>query len=402
LLKKSLKILFFSITIGILTGICCIAFSKTLEFATSFRKEYGAIPFMFLPMIGFLVTSFYMKFGIFEDHGNELLLEELHRPQKKIRFRLIPLIFCSAILSHLFGASVGREGVGVQMGTGIADQFPHQFIDRKLLLMMGMSAGFSAIFGAPIAGAIFGIEVLFIGKLNYKAFLPCLMSAIVGFLVAKQFGGRSGVYFTIPSYHYEIISFIKVGILGVLIGLVARLFTFTLHETRNFFNNKIYSRPIQTFVGGLILILLYYLAGSDRYHGLGEELIFDAANGKSYNFDSIFKIISTCISYGSGFKGGEVMPMFIVGATAASAFNKLLLLLNPLAVALGFVALFAGAANTPIAAILLASEFFGPEILPYATIAVFMSFTFSGKHGIFKKQKKNYKKYYFNRILKKV
>jgi H+/Cl- antiporter ClcA len=297
---------------------------------------------------------------------------------------------------------VGREGVGVQMGTGIADQFPHQFIDRKLLLMMGMSAGFSAIFGAPIAGAIFGIEVLFIGKLNYKAFLPCLISAIVGFLVAKHFGGRSGVYFTIPSYHYEIVSFIKVGILGLLIGLVARLFTFTLHKTRNFFNNKIYSRPIQTFVGGLILILFYFIVGSDRYHGLGEELIFEAANGKSYNFDSIFKIISTCISYGSGFKGGEVMPMFIVGATAASAFNKLLLLLNPLAVALGFVALFAGAANTPIAAILLASEFFGPEILPYATIAVFMSFAFSGKHGIFKKQKKNYKKYYFNRILKKV
>lgn len=384
-----------AIVIGILSGIASTLFLHTVEWAITFRREHSWM-ILFLPLVGFLVAWFYNLYGRDIEGGNNLILEEIHQPQKTIPFRMVPMIFLGATLSHLFGASVGREGAAVQMGAGISDQFSKYldkfFKNRKLILMMGMSAGFASIFGAPIAGAIFGFEVLFIGTLVYDALLPCLVAAIAGYYTALLLGVIHPHYLFMEIPNLSLPGFLSAIVAGIIFGYTAKLFVWSLHKVKEIYQKHVPNKLYHPIIGGVIVAASFYAIGSDRYHNLGEEIIRASFTQHVYPWDFLGKIFMTVVSVGSGFKGGEVMSLFYIGSTLGNSLAYILPLDYPILAALGFVSVFAGAANVPIASVILAFELFGPGIGAYAALAVVASYLFSGGSGIYHSQRTHLEK----------
>lgn len=390
LLKKMVVWCSLAALIGILAGIASTLFLHSVEWAITFRRAHSWI-ILFLPLVGFLVAWFYKVYGNDVEKGNNLIIDEIHEPKKTIPFRMVPMIFFGAVISHLFGASVGREGAAVQMGGGISDQFAkflgRFFKNRRLILMMGMSAGFSSIFGTPIAGAIFGFEVLFIGTLVYDALLPCLIAAISGYYTALLLGVSHPHYFFMEIPTVSIPGILSAVAAGVVFGYAAKFFSWSLHKVKDVLNEKIKNNLLHPVLGGVVLVAAYFIVGSDRYHSLGEEIIRASFTQHVYPWDFMGKIFMTVLSVGSGFRGGEVMSLFYIGSTLGNTLSFILPLDYPILAALGFVSVFAGAANTPIAGVILAFELFGPGIGVYASIAVVASYLFSGKRGIYHSQR---------------
>lgn len=390
LLRKMIVWCSLAIVIGILAGFASTLFLHSVNWAIEFRREHDWM-ILFLPLVGFLVAWFYRVYGKDIETGNNLIIDEIHNPKKTIPFRMVPMIFGGAVISHLFGASVGREGAAVQMAAGISDQFSKYlgkfYKNRKLILMMGMSAGFSSIFGTPIAGAIFGFEVLFIGMIVYDAILPCLVAAIVGYYTALLLGVVHPRYFFIDVPDVTIKGILASIVAGIIFGYTANFFVWSLHIVKELYKKYIPNNLYHPVVGGVILVASYYLIGSDRYHSLGEEIIRGSFTQHMYPWDFLGKIFMTVTSVGSGFKGGEVMSLFYIGATLGNALSYILPLAFPVLAALGFVSVFAGASNTPIASVILAFELFGPGIGVYASLAVVLSYLFSGANGIYHTQK---------------
>ena len=384
-----------AIVIGILSGIASTLFLHSVEWAITFRREHSWM-ILFLPLIGFLVAWFYGLYGRDIEGGNNLILEEIHQPKKTIPFRMVPMIFLGAILSHLFGASVGREGAAVQMGAGISDQFSKHldkfFKNRKLILMMGMSAGFASIFGAPIAGAIFGFEVLFIGTLVYDALLPCLVAAIAGYYTAILLGVIHPHYVFMEIPNLSLSGFLSAIAAGIIFGYTAKLFVWSLHKIKEIYQKHVPNKLYHPIIGGVIVAASFYAIGSDRYHNLGEEIIRASFTQHVYPWDFLGKIFMTVVSVGSGFKGGEVMSLFYIGSTLGNSLSYILPLDYPILAALGFVSVFAGAANVPIASVILAFELFGPGIGAYAALAIVASYLFSGGSGIYHSQRTHLEK----------
>lgn len=384
-----------AIVIGGFVGITSTLFLHSVGWAIDVRKSHPWL-ILFLPVVGYLVAYFYKIYGRDVQLGNDLIIEEIHEPKKSIPFRIVPMMFAVTVISHFFGASVGREGAAVQMGSGIADQFSKylgRFLNnRKLILMMGMSAGFASIFGTPIAGAIFGFEVLFIGTLLYDALLPCLFAAVAGYYTTVLLGVIHPHYFFMNIPQLSIAGFFSSIVAGIVFGYAAKFFVWSLHKLKKLYIEKIPNNLYHPVLGGLVLILSYYAIGSDRYHSLGEEVIRASFTQHIYPWDFLGKIFMTVVSVGSGFRGGEVMSLFYIGSTLGNALSWILPLGYPILAALGFVSVFAGAANVPIACVILAFELFGPGIGVYAALAVVASYLFSGSSGIYHSQRTNFKK----------
>lgn len=393
LLKDYLFLLLISALVGVITALFAYAFSKSLNFATDLRRSLDFWPFLFLPIIGVLVNVFYKKYAQREERGNNLIIDEIHNPSTKIRFRMVPMIFVASILSHLFGASVGREGVGVQMGAGIADQFSVAHTKRKIILMMGMSAGFATIFSAPLAGAIFGAEVFLTGSLAISGILPCLVSSYVGFYVINFLGLNHFKTVAFSHFDLSLALILYTVFLGISFGIVARLFSYFVHKTKHLGEKIIRNELYRPLLGGFLIILIYFFFHGDRYLGLGEEVIEKSFIDSVLPFDFFGKIISTSFSAGFGFKGGEVMPLFYIGSTFANFVARLTHFPLEFVVPLGFIGVFAGAVNVPLTGVVLAFEFFGAEILPYAIMVCLMSYLFSGKVGIYHSQITRFKKF---------
>jgi H+/Cl- antiporter ClcA len=306
---------------------------------------------------------------------------------------MAPMIFISSALSHLFGASVGREGVAVQMGASLSDQFSRyfgrSFENRKIILMIGMSAGFSSMFGAPLAGAVFGMEILFSETIPFKAFLPCLVAAYVGRYTAVLLGIPHEQYGVISSPNISFLNILLVTLAAVCFGLVARFFIWLLHFLKDLMSKSCPNPIHRPLVGGILTIVLIYFFKTDRYQSLGEEIVTASFNQHIYPWDFLGKIFMTALSLGSGFKGGEVMPLFFIGATLGNALSLIMPLALSLMTALGFVSVFAGASNAPLTSFLLAISFFGTGISFYAGIAVFVSYLVSGHKAIYHTHRKH-------------
>lgn len=379
-----------ALLIGFLSGLVAVLFLSSINWAISFRRQYDWIIF-FLPLIGFLIAYFYKHFSNGVELGSNLILDEVHESREKIPLRIVPFIFLGTVSSHLFGASVGREGAAVQMGAGISDQIYRwfgKFIDnRKIIIMMGMSAGFASVFGTPMAGAIFGIEVLFIGLLTYEALLPCMISAVIGFYTTMILGITHPHYLSFESPNITIHGIISSIIAGVFFGYTAKFFVWAIHKIKNLFVEKVSNQLYAPVIGGIVLIALYYLVGSDRYHSLGEDVIRSSFNQRVYPWDFLVKIFSTVLSVGSGFRGGEVMSLFYIGSTLGNSLSFILPLDYSILAAMGFVAVFAGAANTPLTCLVMTFELFGPGLGIYAGLAIVTSYLFSGKSGIYQSQR---------------
>ena len=382
--------LLLAVVIAVLVGSASALFLFSLDWATATRLQHHWL-ILLLPFAGFAVGWIYLRLGRSVEAGNNLILEEVHSPVNTIPLRMAPLVFIGTVVSHLFGASVGREGTAVQMGASIADRFtPLLGLDndaRRMVLMAGVSAGFSSVFGTPLAGAIFGLEVMAIGRMHYTAIFPCLVAAVV----ADQVGLMWGVHHT----HYAMSSIptMSVWVLGSVIvagccfGLASRVFADATHLIGGMMKKRIAYAPLRPFIGGVVVAAAVYLLHADRYIGLGIPVIVDAFQHPLAPWDFLGKLVFTVTSLGSGFKGGEVTPLFYVGATLGNALAPLLHLPFAFLAGLGFVAVFAGAANTPIASTLMAIELFGADIGVYAAMACVVAYLVSGYTSIYRSQR---------------
>lgn len=382
--------LLLAVVIAALVGSASALFLFSLDWATATRLQHHWL-ILLLPFAGFAVGWIYLRLGRSVEAGNNLILEEVHSPANTIPLRMAPLVFIGTVVSHLFGASVGREGTAVQMGASIADRFtPLLGLDndaRRMVLMAGVSAGFSSVFGTPLAGAIFGLEVMAIGRMHYTAIFPCLVAAVV----ADQVGLMWGVHHThyamssIPAMSAWVLGSVIVA--GCCFGLASRVFADATHLIGGMMKKRIAYAPLRPFIGGAMVAAAVYLLHADRYIGLGIPVIVDAFQHPLAPWDFLGKLIFTVTSLGSGFKGGEVTPLFYVGATLGNALAPLLHLPFAFLAGLGFVAVFAGAANTPIASTLMAIELFGADIGVYAAMACVVAYLVSGYTGIYRSQR---------------
>lgn len=384
------KWLLLACAAAVMAGTASAWFLLSLDWATRTRH---ASPWLMalLPIAGFVVGWVYYRLGKPVEAGNNLLIDEIHDPRKVIPRRMVPLVFIGTIVSHLFGASVGREGTAVQMGGALADQLTAAFRlrpeDRRVLLMAGMSAGFAAVFGTPLAGALFGLEVLAIGRLRYDALFPCVIAAIVADQVCLAWGVHHTAYVVgtvAPLTGWTVLSVI---VAGVIFGLVGLLFATATHRFGAGMKRLIAYPPLRPFVGGAVIAGSVFLLHTEAYIGLGIPTIVAAFDHPLPWWDSIGKFGYTVASLGSGFKGGEVTPLFFIGATLGNSLAPLLHVPFAMLAGLGFVAVFAGAANTPLATTVMAIELFGPQIAPFAAIACVASYLFSGHTGIYHAQR---------------
>ncbi|WP_293765450.1 voltage-gated chloride channel family protein [uncultured Aquitalea sp.] len=382
--------LLISCAVALLAGTASAFFLHALDWATNTRDNHRWLIWL-LPLAGFAVGWAYLRYGQSVEAGNNLLIDEIHDPSRIIPLRMAPLVLGGTVISHLFGASVGREGTAVQMGGALADQLTRLLRlapgERRILLMVGVSAGFSSVFGTPLAGAVFALEVLTMGRMRYEALFPCLVAAIV----ADQVGLLWGVHHT----HYSVPfvpgmsawNLAATLLAGVLFGLVGRVFAEATHRLGAWVKRRVAYAPLRPLLGGVLIAAVVMGLGADRYIGLGIPVIKEAFVQPVAAYDFAAKLAMTVGSLAAGFKGGEVTPLFYIGATLGNALAPLLQLPFPLLAGLGFVAVFAGAANTPIASTIMAMELFGGEIGVYAGLACVASYLFSGYSGIYKAQR---------------
>ena len=390
LLRYVAKWLALATVVAALAGSASALFLFSLDWATHTREANRWLIWG-LPVAGFLVGWLYLRFGQHVEAGNNLLIDEIHDPKKVVPLRMAPLVLCGTVISHLFGASVGREGTAVQMGGALADQLTHFFklshVDRRMVLMAGISAGFASVFGTPLAGAVFALEVLAIGRMRLDALLPCVIAAVV----ADQVGLLWGVQHT--PYEVGLVPQITAWLLaamlvaGAFFGLTGKLFADSTHALSGLMKKHIAYAPFRPLLGGAVIAAVVMCGSFDRYIGLGIPVMLEAFAHPLALTDFLGKLAFTIVSLGSGFKGGEVTPLFYIGATLGNALAPLLDVPFALLAAVGFVAVFAGAANTPIASTLMAMELFGAEVGVFAGLACVMSYMCSGHSGIYRAQR---------------
>lgn len=380
---------FFAVLAGLLAGAAAALFLFLLGQATWFRQEQPILIWL-LPVAGLLVGWIYYRFGRDVAAGNNLILEEIHDPKNIIPLRMAPLVLFGTIVTHLFGGSAGREGTVVQMGASLADRigkfFRVSMDERKILLVAGTGAGFGAALGAPWAGVIFGMEVVAIGGFRLFAVVECLLASFTAFFTVMLFGVAHTAYPVMPLPALDGMAIFGVAIAGVVFGLAAKGFSVLTHKIEAFNDRAFRFPPLKPFFAGLVLVGFYHLVGSDRYAGLGLEVIQEGLVWPVGAVDPLWKAIATAMTVGSGFKGGEFIPLVFIGTTLGNLLSAVLPGGLALLAAVGFAAVFAGAANTPIACTLMAIEIFGWPIAPYALIGCFVSYHCSGHRGIYRQK----------------
>ena len=389
LMLITLKWLSICCLIGIFSGLASAFFLISLEYVTQIRIHNNWIIWL-LPVGGLLIGFLYYYSDSKIAKGNNLLLEEYHKPEKKIPFLMAPIVLFSTLITHLFGGSAGREGTAVQMGGAIADLcttiFKLNTSERRTIIILGISAGFASVFGTPLAGALFALEIVYFSKINIKSvFLSFLVAYIAYFTV--EFCHVKHTHYSIPIVpEINFIALFWVLIASILFGFAALLFSRTTHFWGKLFSKSIKYPPLRPFVGGIILAIAIYFIGTTKFIGLGVPEIVNAFSVQNKPYDFLLKILFTGFTLGAGFKGGEVTPLFFVGATLGSALSGIIPLPIALLAGMGFVAVFSGATHTPIACTVMGMELFGIECGLYIGIACVIAYFSSGSIGIYKSQ----------------
>lgn len=388
-LQFVLKWLLLALLVGTLAGSASAFFLVSLQWVTDWREAHRWIIWL-LPLGGFIVGCAYHYWGQEVVKGNNQLLEEFHRPTQIIPLKMAPLVLFGTLVTHLFGGSAGREGTAVQMGGAIADQFTKILRlseqDRKILIIIGISAGFASVFGTPLAGTVFALEVLIVGRMRYEALLPSLLTALIADYTCTAWN--------VSHTHYAIPFVPKIGaesllwviLAGIGFGLAALAFSKIVHFWGNFFKSKIAYPPLRPVVGGVFIAVAVWALGTTKYIGLGVPTIVASFHEPLPAYDFLLKLLFTTFTLGAGFKGGEVTPLFFIGATLGNALALFVPLPFPLLAGMGFVAVFSGATNTPIACTLMGIELFGAECGVFVGLASVVAYLFSGHSGIYSAQ----------------
>lgn len=377
-----------SFFVGSLSGSASAWFLIFLKWAGEYRNENIWI-ITLLPLAGFLVALSYKYMGKDVQKGNNQLIEEVQQPKKIIPFIMAPLVLVGTVITHLFGGSAGREGTAVQMGGSIADQLSRyvKFTEweRKVLIMCGISAGFASVFGTPMAGAIFALEIIFIRKIKYDAIIPVLMSAFIATYVCDLWPITHTHYqiSSVPSFNFQNVGLVILA--SILFGLASVGFSVGMNLLSSVFKKHIKNMLFRPVVGGVIVASLGYLLGY-KYLGLGVPTILESFTIQQGGEVFIIKLVLTIITLSAGFKGGEVTPLFYIGATLGSALSLVLPLPISLLAGVGFVAVFSGATNAPLACSIMGLELFGIEAGLFIFLACFVAFFVSGNTGIYSSQ----------------
>lgn len=394
--------LIIGLTIGLIGGLFCIGINTV----TALREQHSWILF-FLPLAGVAITFFYHILGMSDDQGTNAVITTI-QTGAKLSIKMLILIFCSGILTHLCGGSAGREGAALQIGGSFASKVGEIFRlnsrDFRTITLCGMSAGFAALFGTPIGAAVFAIEVISVGMMQYSALVPCMLSGLVAAGVSQSLG-LSPMSFAIPTIHLNLLSLGQIMLLAILTALLSVLFCVIMHASHHQLAKWMPNRYIRAAAGGAAVVLLALLLGRD-YIGIGESIIHQAlSEGIARPEAFILKMIFTAITLSSGFKGGEIVPTLFIGATFGAAVGGLLGLPPAFAAGIAMIGIFCGVTNCPLASILLGTEIFGAAILPFLALTCGICYMLSGYVGLYSAQKILYSKmklHYINRLVGKV
>lgn len=389
-----LKNVLLGLLVGCVCGLIGGTFALCVEHAAGLRSEHGWLIYC-LPVSGVLIVAMYHMFKDTADKGTNLILSSVAEGEH-IPFRKAPEIFIATVLSHLCGASVGREGAALQLGGSIGYNIGALLRldekDKKMLTMSGMSAVFSALFGTPMAAAFFSIEVASVGMLNYSALVPCILAALSANKIAALMSVKGDAFAINIVPEFDMKTAFWAGILAVLCAVVSILFCILLHKSTHIAKKVVKNPYLRVIAGSAIIIALTFLAGNTLYNGAGMYVIELAIEGKSPMAAFFLKAVFTAISLGVGFKGGEIVPSLYIGATFGSAFAVLFGLNVPICTAIGMAALFCGVTNCPIASLLICFELFGYSGMPYYLLTIALSYGFSGYYSLYSSQKIVYSK----------
>lgn len=376
---------------GGLAGTASWIFLTALAWATATRLAYPALLYA-LPLAGLAMGWLYYRFGGTAALGNNLVIDEVNSNRARIPLRMAPLVLLGTIVTHLCGGSAGREGTAIQMGASLADGLRRLLgltgEDRRLLLMAGISGGFGSVFGVPAAGFVFGMEVQGIGRIRYEGIIPCLVAAFIGDWTARALGTPHSHYPALASTPVDLFLFAKVVLAGLAFGLTSLLFVELTHGIKLLVGRSSTWTPLYPVIGGIVIIGLTWLVGTRDYLGLSLPLIADSVEGGSVApWAFALKILFTAVTLGTGYLGGEVTPLFVIGATLGHALSTPLGLPAPLLASIGLVAVFAGASNTPLACAIMGIELFGGGATPYLFLGCVVAYLASGHRGIYMTQR---------------
>ena len=405
--KHLIRWTLLSIPVAFIAGSLVALFLWLLDKVTELRWRNGWLLYL-LPAAGALIYFLYKYLGKKAEAGNNLIMDEIHEPGGGVPARMAPLVLATTIITHLFGGSAGREGTAVQIGGSMAALVGRWLKlnkqDTRILLMCGIAGGFGAVFGTPVTGAIFALEVLAIGRLSYNALMPCFIASVLADITCAAYGIHHTAYHisitetisnTFSFLHFDLFLLAKVILAGVCFGLAGYLFAELSHTIKNYSNRFIKIKWLIPVIGGGIIIALTFALQTKDYLGLGVtspdangvSIVSSFKEGGAGPLSWLWKILFTAITLGMGFKGGEVTPLFFIGAALGNTIALFTGAPVELMAGLGFIAVFAGATNTPIACTIMGVELFGGHYILYYAIACFTAYYFSGHSGIYLSQR---------------
>ncbi|NLH01118.1 MAG: chloride channel protein [Clostridiales bacterium] len=392
--KTFIKWLILSLITGLIVGGVSTGFYYALSYVTALRISNDWLIFL-LPIGGIIIILLYRVCQMEKDRGTNFVLVAV-RENAAIPLSTAPLVFIATVITHLFGGSAGREGAILQIGGSLSSSLGRLFHlddkDSRIITMCGMSAAFSALFGTPLTAAVFSMEVISVGVMYYSALVPCLLSSIIGFLLAS-FLGVSATRFFIPAIpELSFLILLKIIALAVLFAALSVLFCRVMRFTSYFYNKFLPNPLLRAAVGGTIIVLLTLIVSTKDYNGAGGAVISAAISGNARPEAFLLKILFTAITLGAGFKGGEIIPVFFAGSTFGCTAAPLLGLSPSLGAALGLASVFCGVTNCPIASIMLAAELFGGKQLPVFALSCAVSYMLSGYYSLYSEQKILYSK----------
>ncbi len=377
--------------VGVACGIASAIFLLALDWVTRFRTGNEVIVYT-LPAAGLVIGALYDRFGKPIKGGNNLVIDTLHEGSAQIPLRMAPMVLVGTVLTHLFGGSAGREGTAVQMGASLADLIAHRFRvgarTRRQLLAAGIAGGFGSVFGTPVAGAVFGLEVVCLGNMEYDALFPALLASVVGDVVTRRLGVVHTAYPSPAPLAVSPLLLAKWVVFGLAVAFTAVAFVELTHGLKKVFERFLPRLPLRMAAGGLAVVVLWKLSGTSDYLGLGVPTIVRAFSDPHlplYAFAA--KLVFTAVTLSAGFLGGEVTPLFFVGAALGNVLGRALGLPLDLAAGVGLAALFGAAANTPLALSIMAVELLGASVAPHVVIVSVIAYLLSGHRGIYPAQR---------------